>query len=110
MALPSRWPPCGTLLALLPIQAIALPACELAENLRATIAAKAILHPDDSMRATISIGVTAHQSEDTIDTMLARVDKALYRARREGRNCVRVANEHDIWTDLVAAERRGNQP
>ena len=36
--------------------------------------------------------------------MLAWVDKALYRAKREGRNYVRVANEHDIWADLVAAE------
>ena len=79
-------------------------AYELAEKLRATIAAKAILQPDDSTRATISIGVTTHQSEDTIDTMLAPVDKAPYRAKREGRNCVRVANEHDILADLVAAE------
>jgi len=79
-------------------------ACELAEKLRATIAADAIFLPDDGTRATISIGVTAHRSGDTIDAMLARVDKAFYRAKREGRNCVRVANELDIWADLVAAE------
>ena len=79
-------------------------AYELAETLRATIAANAILQPDDGTRATISIGVTEHQPEDTIDAMLARVDKALYRAKREGRNCVRVANEHDVWAGLVAAE------
>jgi PleD family two-component response regulator len=79
-------------------------AYELAENLRATIAANAIFQSDDGTRATINIDVTTHQSEDTIDTMLARVDKAFYRAKREGRNCVRVANEHDIWADLVAAE------
>ena len=36
--------------------------------------------------------------------MLARVDKALYRAKREGRNCVRLAIELDIWADMVAAE------
>jgi diguanylate cyclase (GGDEF)-like protein len=79
-------------------------ACELAEKLRAAVAAKAIFQPDDGTRATISIGVTAHQPGDTVDAMLARVDKALYRAKREGRNCVRVANEHDVWADLVAAE------
>jgi diguanylate cyclase (GGDEF)-like protein len=79
-------------------------ACELAEKLRVTIAAQPIFQPDDGIRATISIGVTAHQSEDTIDVMLARVDEALYRAKREGRNCVRVAHEYDVWADLVAAE------
>jgi diguanylate cyclase (GGDEF)-like protein len=79
-------------------------ACELAEKLRATIAASAIFQPDDGIRATISVGVTAHRSGDTIEAMLARVDKALYRAKREGRNCVRVANELDIWADMVAAE------
>jgi GGDEF domain-containing protein len=71
---------------------------------RPPIAAQPIFQPDDGTRATISIGVTAHQPSDTIDTMLARVDKALYRAKREGRNCVRVAHEHDVWADLVAAE------
>ena len=79
-------------------------ACELAEKLRVTITAQPIFQPDDSIRATISIGVTAHQSEDTLDVMLAQVDEALYRAKPEGRNCVRVAHEYDVWADLVAAE------
>jgi PleD family two-component response regulator len=61
-----------------------LNASELPEKLRATIATKPIFQPDDGTCATISIGVTMHQSEDTIDAMPARLDKALYRARREG--------------------------
>ena len=40
---------------------------------------------------TVSIGVTAHQVGDTIDAILARIDKALYQAKRDGRNCVRIA-------------------
>jgi predicted signal transduction protein with EAL and GGDEF domain len=68
-------------------------ACEPAESLRSVIADQVLFTPDDGTRATISIGVTARRSDDTADSMLARADAALYRAKREGRNCVRVAGE-----------------
>ncbi|MEJ0017659.1 MAG: diguanylate cyclase [Acetobacteraceae bacterium] len=68
-------------------------AIELAEGLRATIADRALFTPDDGTRVTVSIGVTAYAAGDSMDMMLARVDKALYRAKREGRNCVRAAHE-----------------
>jgi polar amino acid transport system substrate-binding protein len=35
-----------------------------------------------------SLGVTAHQQDEKADTMIARVDKALYRAKKHGRNRV----------------------
>ncbi len=77
--------------------------CDLAEMLRAAIAAQPLFNPDDGTRVTVSIGVTAHQPGDTADDMLARVDAALYRAKREGRNRVQVAPEITMPA-LVAAE------
>lgn len=40
------------------------------------------------VRITVSIGWTAHQVGETLETTLARADSALYEAKRQGRNCV----------------------
>jgi diguanylate cyclase (GGDEF)-like protein len=66
-------------------------AISLAEMLRSAIAREAVITPDDGTRVTISVGVTSHEPNDTVDAILSRVDQALYRAKRDGRNCVRVA-------------------
>lgn len=39
---------------------------------------------------TASFGVTVHYPYDSANSMLERVDEALYRAKRNGRNCVEV--------------------
>ena len=39
---------------------------------------------------TCSIGVTEIKDNDTLDSAFERMDKALYQAKSEGRNCVRV--------------------
>jgi len=79
-------------------------ACTLAETMRSAIAMQILFKPDDGTRVTVSIGVTAYQAGDTVDAMLARVDTALYRAKREGRNCIRVAGVDPYPRELVAAE------
>ncbi|SFB91068.1 diguanylate cyclase (GGDEF) domain-containing protein [Marinospirillum celere] len=38
---------------------------------------------------TCSVGVTLFQEKDTLDSLLHRADEALYRAKAEGRNCIR---------------------
>lgn len=67
-------------------------ALALAERLRREIADSAIVLPDGGvLRATVSIGVAAAGHEElpiSIDTMLARADRGLYRAKRDGRNRV----------------------
>jgi diguanylate cyclase len=35
---------------------------------------------------TISVGATIHRAGDTYDEFIARADKALYRAKKEGKN------------------------
>lgn len=39
---------------------------------------------------TVSVGVTRVRADDTVDTLLERVDRALYRAKQQGRNCAAV--------------------
>ena len=43
---------------------------------------------DDYLKVTVSIGVTASNKNDTAESALGRADKALYKAKRSGKNCV----------------------
>jgi len=46
-------------------------------------------------RCTISIGVTHIKESDTVETLLDRVDKALYEAKNKGKNGITVIKEPD---------------
>jgi len=65
-----------------------LQGCEtLAEQIRKRIAE----HEFAEKRVlNASLGVAVHQQDENADTMIARVDKALYRAKKHGRNRVEV--------------------
>jgi diguanylate cyclase len=43
---------------------------------------------DDSFSITVSIGVTVLKKKDTAETIIDRADKALYKAKKSGKNCV----------------------
>ncbi|HUL46374.1 MAG TPA: GGDEF domain-containing protein [Steroidobacteraceae bacterium] len=77
----------------------------LAEQIRTAVAAGRIRRADSKDQpgsVTLSIGVAAGGSDDTLESLLARADAALYAAKRAGRNRVSVdANEV-----LVAAATR----
>lgn len=57
------------------------------ERLRAAIA-DAQIHYASGEPLTASIGVAVADISDTVDTLLARADRALYQAKRQGRNRV----------------------
>ena len=43
---------------------------------------------DDGVRATISIGLAVSGKEDSVESLVQRVDEYLYKAKEEGRNCI----------------------
>ena len=66
----------------------------VAETLRREIEANAIPWNDETLRITASFGITAITPGE-MDPLaaIARADEALYRAKQDGRNCVRIAAE-----------------
>ena len=52
------------------------------------------LRPDDRICFTVSIGVSELRREDTPDAFIDRADKALYQAKRTGKN--RAVSEKEI--------------
>ena len=62
----------------------------VAERLRRRIEAMEVEHESERLGITVSLGVAVYGNEDgRFPDMLRRADRALYRAKAEGRNCVR---------------------
>lgn len=71
-------------------------ALERAEDIRQAVVNLAIDHPDPNIKGpvTISVGVASvwpHAQRIEPEMLIGMADVALYRAKREGRNCVRTA-------------------
>jgi len=60
----------------------------VAEKIRTDIE---IQHVADIVEFTVSVGVTQFKDSDDVASLVDRVDKALYQAKKEGRNRVKVA-------------------
>ena len=61
---------------------------KVSERLCAAVSEKAFSLANGDHGVTTSIGGTCRATGDTVDSMLSRADKALYRAKRAGRNRV----------------------
>jgi len=61
-----------------------------AERLRAGVAALGLL-PEPGERVTVSIGLAEASAGDTVAALVARADRAMYRAKHAGRNRVEAA-------------------
>jgi diguanylate cyclase (GGDEF)-like protein len=74
-------------------------ALRVAENLRRELESHPVLWNEESMAMTASFGVTAITPGE-VDPLviMARADNALYRAKAEGRNCIRVAELKEALT------------
>jgi diguanylate cyclase (GGDEF)-like protein len=66
----------------------------VAETLRREIAERPIPWSGDGLTVTASFGLAQTMpGEVNVEAVLARADQALYRAKDDGRNCVRIAAE-----------------
>jgi len=66
-------------------------AVSLAENLRRDISVGVEL-PDEALTLTASFGVAEHHPGEAAETLIGVADRALYRAKAEGRNRVQAAD------------------
>jgi diguanylate cyclase (GGDEF)-like protein len=67
-------------------------AFKVAERVRATIAETDITIRGQSLPVTVSAGVAQYAHGEDLLALLERADKALYRAKKEGRNTVRTTD------------------
>jgi diguanylate cyclase len=98
----------GDEFAVLLQQTSASGARSLAEQIRAAVAAGRIRRTDGKDLAgsvTLSVGVAIGGNGDTLESMLARADAALYVAKRNGRNQVAVNGEPGAELLAAGAER-----
>jgi diguanylate cyclase (GGDEF)-like protein len=58
------------------------------ERIRAEVEGERFEFDGEPLRATISLGAAALEHDDTVDTLVARADAHLYRAKQTGRNRV----------------------
>jgi diguanylate cyclase (GGDEF)-like protein len=67
-------------------------ACDVAERLRQAVARKVVRMEGREITVTASFGVATYpESAHAHDAVFPAADRALYRAKAEGRNCVRFA-------------------
>ena len=62
----------------------------MAEELRLSVLNNPADYMQEKINITISVGVAEYRSEDARDQLIARVDKALFKAKRGGRNQVAI--------------------
>ena len=65
-------------------------AAALAEHLRRDLSSGVVV-PDVGLTLTASFGVAEHQRGESAETLIGVADRALYRAKDEGRDCVHIA-------------------
>jgi len=65
----------------------------LAKRIRRRVEKLETIIGDHTVSMTISIGMTTLCENDDEKSFFGRADEALYRAKREGRNCIRIAGE-----------------
>ncbi len=64
----------------------------LAENIRRRVERTVPHGEDETLRASVSIGIATLGRQDDDADLFLRADRALYRAKRAGRNCIKLAS------------------
>lgn len=61
------------------------------DKIRAAVSTTPFRFRNEPVQISASFGIAAFQEQDQVETVFARADKALYEAKRKGRNCCVVA-------------------
>lgn len=69
----------------------------IAEAIRTRTENHGFVHSSQVLRITTSIGLTGLQGDDTLQSLIARADHALYRAKKAGRNRVCSEQPHSAY-------------
>ena len=70
-------------------------AVQVAERVRQRVGEDAFDAVNGGLQVTISQGIAESRPGDSVESLVARADAALYTAKQAGRNCVRVADNPD---------------
>ena len=85
-------------------------AASVAESIRVEIEELQLELGTGVANPTASLGVTSYLADDSAESMISRADRALYRAKRSGRNQVQIAQKHQRRTRArVSIRGRGIQ-
>ena len=77
----------------------------VAEMLRKDLEQHPVRWNDQMLVVTASFGIADIAGEDTANTIMARADAALYRAKQSGRNCVRTSTAAGVRYSVASAAR-----
>jgi diguanylate cyclase (GGDEF)-like protein len=70
-------------------------ACLIAERIRSQVADNPVKVRNSTIPITVSVGVASAHPDDTVESLIDRADKALYMAKRGGRNRVEVLHRSE---------------
>ena len=70
-------------------------ACKFANSIREDISRVTFLLKAKKIKITISCGIATYNGKESAEKLFSRADKALYKAKMNGRNCVEVTEEDD---------------
>jgi len=66
---------------------------EIIERIRLELAGMTLMHEGSAILVTASIGIAQRLAHESFESWLSRTDKALYEAKRNGRNCCALAED-----------------
>ncbi|MDE2119698.1 MAG: sensor domain-containing diguanylate cyclase [Betaproteobacteria bacterium] len=85
-------------------------ALRMAERVRRAICEHAVRCQGLRLELSVSIGVALFEEHDDADSVLARADQAMYRAKQSGRNRVQGPESPDAASALALASTPGSTP
>lgn len=63
---------------------------KIGEKIRILIQNTEVIHDENTVNVTVSIGITLVEPEDTPDSLIKRADELMYESKKKGKNCVTV--------------------